>query len=161
MPQARRPGWILSAHKPAEKAAKATGDSKLKIRFMTEAEVMEYLISTKMELKFNSQICTTIEQSKKLLKLGLKPETADMYHTTYYDANDNNNSARYTCVRHRRLPLLSQDIPAWSLHRLLCMLDKDDTQTFDIMPNLAYEDVIATIELRINSLTFNKEYLNK
>ena len=40
-------GWISSAHKPAEKAAKATGDSKLKIRFMTEAEVMEYLISTK------------------------------------------------------------------------------------------------------------------
>ena len=40
-------GWILSAHKPAEKATKATGDSKLKIRFMTEEEVMKYLISTK------------------------------------------------------------------------------------------------------------------
>lgn len=42
-------GWILSAHKPAEKATKATGDSKLKIRFMTETEVMEYLISTQDE----------------------------------------------------------------------------------------------------------------
>ena len=29
-----------------KKARKATGDSKLKIRFMTEAEVMKYLIST-------------------------------------------------------------------------------------------------------------------
>ena len=41
------------------------------------------------ELKFNSQVCTDINQSKKLLELGLKAETADMYHTTYYDANGN------------------------------------------------------------------------
>lgn len=32
------------------------------------------------ELKFNSQVCTTKEQSQRLLKLGLKPETADMAH---------------------------------------------------------------------------------
>lgn len=29
------------------------------------------------EKEFNSQICTTKEQSKRLLELGLKPETAD------------------------------------------------------------------------------------
>ena len=29
------------------------------------------------ELKFNSQVCTTREQSQRLLDLGLKPETAD------------------------------------------------------------------------------------
>lgn len=34
-------------------------------------------------MEFKSQIATTQEQSKKLLKLGLKPETADMvYHYT-------------------------------------------------------------------------------
>lgn len=32
------------------------------------------------ELKFNSQICTSVEQSKRLLELGLNPETADMKH---------------------------------------------------------------------------------
>jgi hypothetical protein len=31
------------------------------------------------ELKFNSQICTTKEQSQRLLESGLKSETADMY----------------------------------------------------------------------------------
>ena len=113
------------------------------------------------KLKINSQVCTTKEQSQRLLDLGLKPETADMYHTTYYDANDNNNSVRYTCVRHRRLPLLSQDIPAWSLHRLRCMLDYDNADTFNIMPNLAYEDVIATISLRVGCGAFNKEYLKQ
>lgn len=30
--------------------------------------------------EFETQICTTIEQSKRLLDLGLKPETADMYY---------------------------------------------------------------------------------
>ncbi len=29
-------------------------------------------------MKFNSQICTTREQSERLLSLGLKKETADM-----------------------------------------------------------------------------------
>lgn len=31
-----------------------------------------------MKPEFNSQVCTTVEQSKKLIELGLKPETADM-----------------------------------------------------------------------------------
>ena len=34
-------------------------------------------------MKFKSHICTTREQSKRLLALGLKPGTADMvYHYT-------------------------------------------------------------------------------
>ena len=52
-------------------------------------------------------------------------------------------------------------ITAWSLHRLLCMLDYDNADTFNIMPNLAYEDVIATISLRIGCRAFNKEYLKQ
>lgn len=30
-------------------------------------------------MNFKSQICTTREQSKRLLSLGLQPKTADMY----------------------------------------------------------------------------------
>lgn len=37
-------------------------------------------------MKFNSQICTTKEQSERLLALGLKKETADMrYQIRYLD----------------------------------------------------------------------------
>ena len=91
-----------------------------------------------------SQVCTTKDQSQRLLDLGLKPETADMYifDDEVYIGKPN-----------------VDDIPAWSLHRLLCMLDYDNADTFDIMPNLAYEDVIATISLRIDCGAFNKEYL--
>ena len=67
-----------------------------------------------MEKNFNSQICTTLEQSKKLLELGLKPETADMYHTTFYRDNVGYEIIQ---VRNEKLPLLSQELPAWSLHR--------------------------------------------
>lgn len=70
-------------------------------------------------MKFNSQICTTKEQSKRLLSLGIKSETADLVH--YYSSN------RWVIV-----PLDEEDeishmeIPAWSLHRLLSMLNEDD-----------------------------------
>lgn len=95
-------------------------------------------------IKFKSQVCTTKDQSQRLLDLGLNPETADMYifDDEVYISKPN-----------------VDDIPAWSLHRLLCMLDYDNADTFDIMPNLAYEDVIATISLRIDCGAFNKEYL--
>lgn len=33
-------------------------------------------------MKFNSQICTSKEQSERLLKLGVKAETADMTRTS-------------------------------------------------------------------------------
>lgn len=109
------------------------------------------------ELKFNSQVCTTKEQSQRLLELGLKPETADMYYTTYYDANDNNNSARYICVRHKRLPLLSQDISAWSLHRLM-VIGEMGYMCFHDIEN-AYNTCVKRIEENIRFGLFNKEYL--
>lgn len=35
----------------------------------------------KTNLKFNSAICTTHDQSERLLALGLKKETADMFYS--------------------------------------------------------------------------------
>lgn len=88
------------------------------------------------EKEFNSQICTTIEQSKRLLKLGLKPETADMYifDDEVYIGKPN-----------------VDDIPAWSLHRLLLLCDV--TTMFD--------DLINVIETLIKNGFFNKEYLKQ
>ena len=63
-----------------------------------------------------NKICTTIEQSKKLIELGLKPETADMY---YYN------------LGHTQIPRVIYDevrdlsrscILAWSLSRLLVII---------------------------------------
>lgn len=110
------------------------------------------------ELKFNSQICTTIEQSQRLLELGLKPETADM---CWFNDMQKPFCAPYKCFVDRAQDMKWVIYPAWSLHRLLCMLDYDNADTFNIMPNLAYEDVIATISLRVGCGAFNKEYLKQ
>lgn len=108
----------------------------------------------KTELKFNSQVCTTKEQSQRLLDLGLKPETADMYHTTFYR---DNVGYKMIQVRNEKLPLLSQELPAWSLHRLIELMDVYEVileWKFGI-----YECAISMLEERIKDGLINKEYL--
>ena len=99
-----------------------------------------------METKFNfnSQICTTREQSERLLALGLRKETADMYWWQETDQYGDGNGKW-----HRQLLDLKEDkehfkyldktfgvcldvdtdeqffIPAWSLNRLLSLLPKE------------------------------------
>ena len=106
-----------------------------------------------METKFNfkSAICTSREQSEKLLALGLKKETADMWYPHFAS----------TCP----IPLVdetlaSDDIPAWSLHRLLCLYnvhylefmgEKEITSAYDI--------VIDAITQAIEGGYFNEKYL--
>ena len=79
------------------------------------------------KFNFNSQICTTREQSELLLALGLKKETADMtihikgdggwYVTAepFYEWENDMNTFP-------SLEETEQILPAWSLERLLEML---------------------------------------
>ena len=72
----------------------------------------------KTKFNFNSQICTTREQSERLLALGLKKETADMFigidwgKELAYDKNGGYTSN------------LDASIPAWSLGRLIEMMPR-------------------------------------
>ena len=71
-----------------------------------------------METNFNfkSQVCTDKNQSERLLALGLKKETADMCHRT-------NGMGIYFITALNPLDN-PNDIPAWSLHRLIEMMPK-------------------------------------
>lgn len=141
---------------------------------MTEKQVNKF--------NFTSQICTTKEQSKRLLALGLKKETADMklipysrfavpvdYYTNIYgDDPDENGFCR-----------------AWSLHRLIEMMPStiqdlyeldfskqgvyyadfsngsfNFVQSFAKPDKTLYDNVIDCIEWLIKEDYFNKEYLN-
>ena len=109
-------------------------------------------------MKFNSQICTTKEQSERLLALGLKRETADMrYQIQYLDWGGVLKECTPSLDPY---PPLNNDrfIPAWSLHRLIELSGMGiiDTTTDNI-----YDKVIHYIEFLIKCGNFNKEYLEE
>lgn len=111
-----------------------------------------------METKFKSQICTTREQSERLLALGIKKETADMVHQPIGTTPFN------VWVKQE----IEDDFyPAWSLHRLM-----EIAYTGDLLGCVAlnyherniatyYEQVIKVIEYLINIEEFNPEYLEE
>lgn len=136
-----------------------------------------------MGFNFTSQICTTKEQSERLLTLGLKKETADMC----LDSMGNVYTYPFTVIE-----IMKNDwslIPLWSLHRLMEMVpfnlrDKKG-YTYDFMieddntisyyyfsehswycnkywgKNNLYDNFIDCIEWLIKEGYFNKEYLEE
>ena len=85
----------------------------------------------KTKFNFNSQICTTKEQSERLLALGLKKETADMWYPHF--------------AKTYPIPLVDEvlttdDIPAWSLNRLIEMMP------FDVIPEGGFDNCFTLIK---------------
>lgn len=116
------------------------------------------------EKEFNSQICTTKEQSQRLLDLGLKPETADM---SYYILDDEPVLIIGITQVYREIlkggkivkKQNAEKIPAWSLHRLIELMDVYEVileWKFGI-----YECAISILEERIKDGLINKEYLKQ
>lgn len=121
------------------------------------------------ELKFNSQVCTTKEQSERLLALGLKPETADMEIEIF---KGDNYISGYVTKGYWETEIseeLVELIPAWSLHRLfemICNYTYNKHYTFDFSMDYdsmqdVYDSIIEVIERHIKNGCFNKEYLKQ
>ena len=115
-----------------------------------------------METKFNSQICTSREQSERLLNLGLKKETADMCWIEEWGWNDEKQEPFCTGNYFvRPIEYVWDDkyinyIPAWSLHRLIELCD---IHPFVFYAHRGYDKVVDRIEWLIKEGYFNKEYL--
>ena len=139
-------------------------------------------------MKSNSQICTTKEQSERLLALGLKKETADM---EIHSFKENDQEAFETGYANKGYmePELAEIVdcfPAWSLHRLIELLPQwidttetslkltidqgklvcyrgifDGVQTFVFGHTSLYDSIIDIIEKLIKEGYFNKEYLEE
>ena len=111
-------------------------------------------------MKFKSQICTTREQSDRLLKLGLKAETADMTRTS---SNNFAYDFPYVASIHFLITYngtkFSHIEPAWSLHRLIEIAEKSGLDNVYIEDNW-YDEIIAIIQSYIHLGYINKEYLN-
>lgn len=134
-------------------------------------------------MNFTSQICTTKEQSERLLDLGIKVETADMSILTNQISS---SGVIYSLTPYNELihPKVFGAIPAWSLNRLIEMMPSFiDIGEHNYMFNLiqgklfsygsdiagnaflygkgsVYDSAISTIEWLIKEGHFNKEYLN-
>lgn len=109
-------------------------------------------------MKFNSQICTTMEQSERLLALGLKMETADCIWCEVRTLSKDNP------IQWRLLPEFidkydEKHIPAWSLHRLIEIANLP--QYWECIFGNWHEEVIATIQSKIHIGELNKEYLEE
>jgi len=136
-------------------------------------------------MNFNSQICTTKIQSERLLALGLKKETADMTLQTALNVCYTipfQEAVEY--FENRHLPPHPTILPAWSLHRLIEMLNYQviyngkkyepviaiggmayqDVCSDDPIVGWSgdlYTDVIDSIKWVISIEQFNEEYLEE
>lgn len=125
-------------------------------------------------MEFNTQICTTKEQSKRLLELGLDADTSDMCwlakklwgndveipeaERSYFLAKHNDD---FFCGRYD-----VDCVPAWSLHRLIAMLpDRDRVYLTDRCDfkdcSKIYDEVVSLIEWMIENRHFDKNYLKE
>lgn len=98
---------------------------------------------------------TTIEQSKKLVELGLNPDTADMFYSRR-PTGKSDYSIFPDFKQEGRLEVFTKvDLPCWSLGALI-----------DIMPDVIYKDA-ARATLRIHKDTIyhisykNSSHLNE
>lgn len=111
-------------------------------------------------MNFKSQICTTKEQSERLLALGLKKVTADCVVTSIgsKDRLIHTEEPIYVMesLNSKRIP----NYPAWSLHRLIEMYTEHYVCEHINLKLLTYDTIIENIRLDILTGTFNKEYLN-
>ena len=121
------------------------------------------------KIEFKSQICTSKEQSERLLALGLKKETADMMYVTKCATT----LGRPIPEKYRSYSLILSSysspidayaihIPAWSLHRLIVMVADTPLQVgsqVGIHVEDTYDMVIQGIEWLISRGQFNKDYL--
>lgn len=116
--------------------------------------------------KFNSQICTTRDQSERLIKLGLKKETADMCWGTI---TINGEPITFSSEdRWDNVEVTETHFPAWSLHRLIEMISEEiqtdwesmclQDKVFTKRDNL-YDNIVDCIEWLIKEGYFPKEYL--
>lgn len=69
-------------------------------------------------------------------------------------------SEKYAYYPSTKMPYASSDIPAWSLHRLMCLVfNSGGTHVELFEDDDAYEILMYKIEIRIKEGYFPKEYL--
>lgn len=132
------------------------------------------IVLNNMESNFKLNPCTDIEQSKRLLELGIRKETADCGH---FYGTDEHLEYRYWSTEildgnwKSYWDVTDEDIPAWSMGRLIEIIPerygdinyefRSDALTLMSKQNgNLYDFLIDFISQCIKMGYFPKEYLN-
>lgn len=105
--------------------------------------------------EFNSQICTSREQSERLLELGLKKETADMHYSTDHRGNVRQLWLLAYGDLHEDVQVHS--LPAWSLHRLIEMMPNNIHKHNDIADLSVSNELVQYRFYDVDSLVSGKK----
>ena len=106
-------------------------------------------------MKFASQICTTKEQSKRLLALDIRVRTADCH--VIDTAKGPHQRLGFDIAQYAVYGEEGNYQPAWSLHRLIEMYGSAGPIINESAGNM-YSAMIYAIKKAIKNGTFNKEY---
>ena len=81
-----------------------------------------------------TKICTSLEQSKKLIELGIDVNTADMHYATWTILNGEFivSPNQGSTIEDLQEDYGNQIIPAWSLSALLELMPKNKSLTIDL-----------------------------
>ena len=118
-------------------------------------------------LKNKTMVCTSIEQSNRLVELGINPKTADM---GWFKAYSLREEIYKPYIKGYKLENHQSDIPAWSIHKLIEIISIDitfknefivinnNTKMFNSSTNV-YDNLIDVIEYLINDNKINTEFI--
>lgn len=117
-------------------------------------------------LKNKTMVCTSIEQSNRLIELGINPKTADM---GWFKAYSLREEIYKPYIKGYKLENHQSDIPAWSIYKLIEIISIDvtfknefivvnNTKMFNSSTNV-YDNLIDVIEYLINDNKINAEFI--
>jgi hypothetical protein len=117
-------------------------------------------------LKNKTMVCTSIEQSNRLIELGINPKTADM---GWFKAYSLREEIYKPYIKGYKLENHRSDIPAWSIYKLIEIISIDitfknefiiinNTKMFNSSTNV-YDNLIDVIEYLINDNKINTEFI--
>ena len=118
-------------------------------------------------LKNKPMVCTSIEQSNRLVELGINPKTADM---GWFKAYSLREEIYKPYIKGYKLENHQSDIPDWSIYKLIEIISIDvtfknefiiinnNTKIFNSSTNV-YDNLIDVIEYLINDNKINTEFI--
>ena len=118
-------------------------------------------------LKNKTMVCTSIEQSNRLVELGINPKTADM---GWFKAYSLREEIYKPYIKGYKLENHQSDIPAWSIYKLIEIISIDvtfknefivinnNTKMFNSSTNV-YDNLIDVIEYLIKDDKINTEFI--